>query len=296
VTDEDIIAGFLDRLWLESGLAPATLSAYRNDLNQLSIFLARCNAGLVAAQRTHLEAFLSSVHQPMVHARTMARRASAMRRLYQFLVAANYREDDPSAQLETPKLPKKLPQSLSEKEVESLLCAPNIDEDLGLRDRAMLELLYATGLRVTELVELPVLRLNLVAGVVRVVGKGDKERLVPIGDVARDWLQQYLNRARPALLEGAVSNVLFVTRRGVAMTRQGFWHIIKRYAVRAGVSAALSPHTLRHAFATHLLNHGADLRVVQLLLGHVAISTTQIYTHVAKERLKALHTMHHPRG
>ena len=180
--------------------------------------------------------------------------------------------------------------------MDALLNAPCIEEDLGLRDRAMLELLYATGMRVSELVELPLLRLNLNAAIVRVVGKGDKERLVPMGEVAQQWLQRYIDAARPALLDGAVSNALFVTRRGAAMTRQAFWHIIKRYALVAAIRTPLSPHTLRHAFATHLLNHGADLRVVQLLLGHAAINTTQIYTHVAKERLKSLHTRHHPRG
>ncbi|MEK6750508.1 MAG: site-specific tyrosine recombinase XerD [Pseudomonadota bacterium] len=298
VADDVIIARFLDALWLASGLAQATLSAYRNDLNQLAFFLAKRGVSLLNAQAAHLEKFLEkeSSSEAGQHARTTARRASAVRRLYRFLMAARYRADDPSAQLETPKLPQKLPQTLSEKEVDALLNAPCIEEDLGLRDRAMLELLYATGMRVSELVELPLLRLNLNAAIVRVVGKGDKERLVPMGEVAQQWLQRYIDAARPALLDGAVSNALFVTRRGAAMTRQAFWHIIKRYALVAAIRTPLSPHTLRHAFATHLLNHGADLRVVQLLLGHAAINTTQIYTHVAKERLKSLHTRHHPRG
>lgn len=298
MSDDDIIAAFLDRLWLESGLAQATLDAYRNDLRQLQSYLTTQGVGLLSARQHHLEAFLGgeSVNVKRAHARTVARRASAIRRLYRFLVQARHREDDPSGQLTSPKLPRALPKSLSEADVEALLSAPREDDDLGMRDKAMLELLYATGLRVSELVALPLLRLNLNAGVVFVTGKGGKDRLVPVGENAQHYLQRYLTVARPALLEGAVSNALFVTRRGDAMTRQAFWYLIKRYALAAGVTTALSPHVLRHAFATHLLNHGADLRVVQMLLGHTAITTTQIYTHVATERLKALHAQHHPRG
>jgi integrase/recombinase XerD len=219
-----------------------------------------------------------------------------LKRFYRYQLRQNKLSVDPTVQIAAPKLPRSLPKTLTEQEVEMLLAAPLIEEPLGMRDRTMLEVLYASGLRVTELVELKVGQISLTMGVVRVMGKGSKERLVPLGEEALDWVKRYLSEARPDLLNGKVSDVLFVTRRGAGMTRQMFWYLIKKYARQAGIVKPLSPHTLRHAFATHLLNHGADLRVVQLLLGHTDISTTQIYTHVARERLKVLHAKHHPRG
>jgi integrase/recombinase XerD len=231
-----------------------------------------------------------------IKARSTARLLSTVRRFYQYLVRENRLVEDPSSLLESPKLGKPLPKTLSESQVETLLNAPDIDDPLGLRDRAMLELIYATGLRVSELVTLDLTGLSLQQGIVRVIGKGSKERLVPMGEEALSWITTYLKNARGILLGAHVSDKVFVTRRGGGMTRQTFWHIIKRYAERAGIRVTLSPHVLRHAFATHLLNHGADLRVVQMLLGHSDLSTTQIYTHIARERLKELHAQHHPRG
>jgi integrase/recombinase XerD len=227
----------------------------------------------------------------------MARVLSSLRRFYRYQLRQGSISEDPSALIDAPRIGRLLPSSLSEGQVDSLLEAPNIDESLGLRDRAMLELLYAAGLRVSELVTLELSQINLQVGVVRIIGKGNKERMVPLGDVAVDWVKQYLAEARPQIMRGnGVSNATFVTRRGSGMTRQGFWHIIKRYAAAAGIEQALSPHTLRHAFATHLLNHGADLRVLQMLLGHSDLSTTQIYTHIAQARLQEVHQKHHPRG
>jgi integrase/recombinase XerD len=228
--------------------------------------------------------------------RSEARLLSSLRRFYRYLVREEIRDSDPTAQIESPRLGRPLPDSLTENEVEDLLAQPDTTTALGLRDRSMLEVLYATGLRVSELVGLTVDQINLRQGVIRCIGKGNKERLVPVGEVAQDWLEKYLYDSRPALLNGKVADDLFPTTRGKAMTRQAFWYLIKRYALQAGIQKDLSPHTLRHAFATHLINHGADLRVVQLLLGHADLSTTQIYTHVAKERLKQLHAAHHPRG
>jgi len=241
-------------------------------------------------------AYLSHRFAAHVKATTSGRLLSSLRRFYRYQLRQGKIMIGPTLQIEMPKLPRALPKSLSEADVEALLNAPNVDQSLGLRDRAMLETLYATGLRVSELVSLPLQGLSLEMGVVRVMGKGSKERLVPLGAEAVDWLQRYLLEARPDLLAGKPDTAVFVTQRGGAMTRQAFWYLIKRYAAQAGLAAALSPHTLRHAFATHLLNHGADLRVVQMLLGHSDISTTQIYTHVARERLKRLHAIHHPRG
>lgn len=229
--------------------------------------------------------------------RSVARLLSSVRRFYRYLTQIGVRLDDPSARLPAPRLGRPLPKSLTERDVDALLAAPDVTTTVGLRDRAMLETLYATGLRVSELVSLPVARLNTRQGLVRVVaGKGGKDRLVPLGEEAITWLERYLGEARPALLDGRSSDALFVTSRGEAMTRQAFWYLIKRYAQRAGIDKPLSPHTLRHAFATHLLDHGADLRSLQMLLGHADLSTTQIYTHVARERLKELHARHHPRG
>jgi integrase/recombinase XerD len=296
--DEDgaLLERFLDALWMEHGLSDHTLAAYRADLKGLALYL-RCQAGtLMTAERADLLSYLTQRVQSGVRPRTTARLLSSLRRFYQYLVREGCLNADPSAQIDAPKLGRPLPKSLTEGEVETLLQAPDVSQSLGLRDRAMLELLYASGLRVSELIEMPVSQLNLRQGVLRVVGKGNKERLVPLGEEAGEWLERYLEQARPALLQGRTSDALFVTQRGSAMTRQAFWYLIKRYAQQAGIKADLSPHGLRHSFATHLLNHGADLRVLQMLLGHSNLSTTQIYTHVARERLKGIHASHHPRG
>ena len=291
-----LIDGFLDALWMEQGLSGNTLSAYRADLKGWALWLARQGRELLGARRDDLLAYLTQRVKGGAQPRSSARLLSSLRRFYQYQVRERRLSVDPSALIDAPKLGRPLPKALTEAEVEALLSGPDIGEALGLRDRAMLELLYASGLRVSELVGVEVTQLNLRQGVVRVVGKGGKERLVPLGDEAAGWLERYLREARPALLHGAQSNALFVTRRGGAMTRQAFWYLIKRYALRVGVRGTLSPHTLRHSFATHLLNHGADLRAVQMLLGHDNLSTTQIYTHVARERLKSVHASHHPRG
>ncbi len=295
--DDRLLERFLDALWMERGLSAHTLAAYRADLQGLARWLAgEGRPGLAEARRADLLAYLARRVAGGASPRSSARLVSSLRRFYQYLVREGLRGEDPSARIEAPRLGRSLPQSLTEAEVEALLDAPDVESVLGLRDRAMLELLYATGLRVSELVALPLTRLNLRQGVVQVSGKGGKERIVPLGEEAAHWLQRYLGEARPALLRGRACEILFVTARGGGMTRQGFWHLIKGHARRAGITRPLSPHTLRHAFATHLLNHGADLRVLQLLLGHSDLSTTQIYTHVARERLKALHAAHHPRG
>ena len=287
---------FLDALWLEAGLSRNTLSAYRSDLEGFENWLRTQHAVLGAATRAQLQNYLATCVGRGSRPRTTARLLSSLRRFYRYLLREELISEDPTAQIESPKLGRPLPKSLSEEQVESLLQAPDAKTALGLRDRAMLETLYATGLRVSELVGLVVQQADLQAGVVKVIGKGDKERLVPLGEEAIEWLQRYLNEARTTLLHGKTSDALFPTARGAAMTRQAFWHNLKRYTRIASIETHLSPHTLRHAFATHLLNHGADLRVVQMLLGHVDLSTTQIYTQVARERLKQLHAQHHPRG
>jgi integrase/recombinase XerD len=288
---------FCDALWLEDGLSPRSLESYRRDLSQLFAWLDERGLAPDTAQRDHLQAFLAHrTLEQKVAARSLARQLTAIKRYHRWLLREGRRPDDPTLTVEAPRLPKPLPKSLSEAEVESLLAAPDVDTPLGLRDRAMLEALYAAGFRVSELVALPVAAVSLTDGVARVFGKGGKERLVPLGEVAQEWIVRYAREARPVLLKGRGSEALFVTERGGPMTRQMFWYLIKRHAKRAGITAHLSPHTLRHAFATHLLNHGADLRVVQMLLGHADIATTQIYTHVARERLKNLHALHHPRG
>ena len=295
--DQQLIELFLDTIWMEQGLSRNTLDAYQTDLKGLSKWSAMGAAGLlITLQKSHLQAYLAHRLEQGIKARSTARMLSTIRRFYQYLIRENQLSIDPSALLEMPKLGRSLPKSLSEREVEALLEAPDTDDPLGLRDRAMLELIYATGLRVSELVGLELHGINLQQGVVRVIGKGDKERLVPMGEEALDWVADYLKFSRGDLLGTSVSDKLFVTRRGGGMTRQTFWYMIKRYAQIAGIRASLSPHVLRHAFATHLLNHGADLRVVQMLLGHSDLSTTQIYTHIAKQRLKELHAQHHPRG
>ncbi|WP_051181558.1 site-specific tyrosine recombinase XerD [Thermithiobacillus tepidarius DSM 3134] len=293
---EALIERFLDALWLERNLSANTLSAYRQDLRALATFLQDRGATLQAAGRGELLAFLSEQLLRGAAARSTARGLSSMRRFYRYLLREGMIEADPSLLLEAPKLGRSLPKSLSEAEVECLLQAPDPSTPLGLRDLAMLELLYATGLRVSELVALPLQQLNLDAGVLLIFGKGRKERLVPLGEVAALAVQRYLDEARPVLLKGRLCQALFVTRSATAMTRQRFWQQIRHYARAAGIATEISPHTLRHAFATHLLNHGADLRTVQLLLGHQSLSTTQIYTHVARARLKELHRRHHPRG
>lgn len=291
------IDNFCDALWLEDGLAKATLDSYRSDLGRLAGWLAEHgHEALLDSRETTLTAFIAHLAK-QTRASSQARYLSTLRRFYRWQVGRGRIVSDPTLKLANPSLPSRLPKVMSEKQVESLLDAPDLDTPLGLRDRAMLETIYATGLRVSELVNLKLHEVGLADGVLRALGKGSKERLVPLGQLAIDWITRYLHEARPDILHGQQSDALFVTARGGAMTRQAFWQLIKRYALVAGIDPArLSPHVLRHAFATHLLNHGADLRVVQLLLGHADISTTQIYTHVARERLKSLHAEHHPRG
>ncbi|ASN87083.1 MULTISPECIES: site-specific tyrosine recombinase XerD [Pectobacterium] len=295
--DQALIEQFLDALWLERNLAENTLASYRLDLRTLAEWLAHHENGLLQAQSLDLQAFLADRVEGGYKATSSARLLSAMRRFFQYLYREKLRSDDPSAVLSSPKLPQRLPKDLSEAQVDALLNAPSIEQPLELRDKAMLEVLYATGLRVSELVSLTMSDVSLRQGVVRVLGKGNKERLVPLGEEAVYWIEYYLEHGRPWLLNGQTLDVLFPSSRARQMTRQTFWHRIKHYAVLASIdSEKLSPHVLRHAFATHLLNHGADLRVVQMLLGHSDLSTTQIYTHVATERLKQLHQQHHPRA
>lgn len=286
---------FLQHLWLEKGLSDNTISAYKTDLRQFFEFLTASNSDLLTCTELDIEAFLAYRSELGIKPRSTARALSAIKRLFLFLIANKKRTTNPTAMTQAPKLGQSLPKVLSEQDVESLLDCQDLTIAIEVRDKVMLELLYATGLRVTELVSLRMDNISLQQNVVRVIGKGQKERLVPMGEVAADWLKTYLKAFRPELLNGP-SDVIFPSRRGQQMTRQTFWHRIKEYAIRAGIRSHLSPHTLRHAFATHLLNHGADLRVVQMLLGHSDLSTTQIYTHVAKERLKSLHRDHHPRG
>ncbi len=294
--NDQLVDDFLDALWMERGLAPNSLASYRFDLLGTARWLAGRGLGLLQVSRGDLLEWLAVGVSRGQRPRSTARLLSALRGFYQYQVREKRIADDPSAFIESPRLPSSLPKSLSEKEVEALLAAPPLGDWLGLRDRAMLEMLYATGLRVSELVELTLVQVNPRQGVVRLTGKGSRERLVPLGETALDWLERYLREARPELVRGRPSDALFPTRLGEAMTRQMFWHIIKHYAAAAGIKHDISPHTLRHAFATHLLNHGADLRVVQMLLGHASVTTTQIYTHVARERLQRLHAEHHPRG
>jgi integrase/recombinase XerD len=292
----ELIDRFCDVLWLEQGLSQATISAYRSDLTQAQRFLTARGGDFARATRDDLLMYLERRHAERATARTAARLLSTLRRFYRYLLREGGVETDPTALIDSPKLPRPLPKTLSENHVEQLLTAPDTATVLGSRDRAMLEVLYATGLRVSELVGLRLGQVGLTQGLVRVIGKGNKERLVPLGEEAIGWLNRYLGEARSALLARRATDIVFVTARGGALTRQAFWLNIKRYARKADIDARLSPHTLRHAFATHLLNHGADLRVVQMLLGHADLSTTQIYTHVARTRLKELHARHHPRG
>ena len=286
---------FIDHLWLEDGLAKNTLESYRADLSLFNIWLLKQKSDLISASQADIQQYLA-VKFPQSKPRSISRLIASMRRFYRYALRENLVKTDPTLQIESPKLPRSLPKSLNEQEVEDLLNAPDINQPIGLRDRAMLELLYASGLRVSELVGVKVNEVSTQDGVVRVTGKGSKTRLVPMGQEAADWIDHYLKTARPKILDGQMTDAMFATKHGTAMTRQAFWYLIKRYAIVAGISKHMSPHVLRHAFATHLLNHGADLRVVQMLLGHADISTTQIYTHVARERLKSLHSLHHPRG
>lgn len=296
--EESLLDEFCDALWLEDGLARNTLVSYRGDLLKFAQWLRKKNSiSLLDTRQQEIEEYLA--HQVLVakaSARTTSRELSSLKRFFRFELRQGKIKADPTLRIDAPKLPRSLPKSLTEGDVESLLDAPQVEKLLGLRDKTMLETLYAGGLRVSELVGLTIPQVSLDMGVVRVLGKGAKERLVPLGEEALTWIGRYLDEARPDLLNGKVSDALFVTARGQPMTRQGFWYLLRRYCAQAGLAKTVSPHTLRHAFATHMLNHGADLRVVQLLLGHADISTTQIYTHVARERLKQLHAKHHPRG
>ena len=293
------IDAFIDALWLEDGLAANTLAAYRRDLTLYARWL-KAEHGLAVqeTQEHHLHAYFAA--RAMGRATSANRRLTVFKRYFRWALRERLIAADPTLRLLTAKQPLRVPKTLTEAQVEALLAAPDATEPLGLRDRAMLELMYASGLRVSELVGLKTFQVSLTEDVLRVTGKGSKERLVPFGEVARDWLERWLRQGRPAVLGARQTDALFVTgggiKAGTAMSRVMFWKLVKRYAVLAGVTAPLSPHTLRHAFATHLLNHGADLRAVQMLLGHADISTTTIYTHVARERLKELHARHHPRG
>ena len=302
--EQQLIENFIDHLWMENGLSDNTLAAYRNDLASFSLWLGKKNSSLITVDTIILQDFLAYNYSIQQKRRSVARLLSTLRRFYLYLFRENRISEDPTHLLESPKGDRTLPLSLNELQVEDLLSAPDVSDDLGLRDRAMLEVLYATGLRVSELINLQTTQISMQQGVVRVIGKGNKERLVPVGEVALDWLAKYNRLSRPQLSGGGSrkKNIsqcsdVFLTRRGKSMTRQAFWYMIKRYALVAGIAAdQLSPHTLRHAFATHLLNHGADLRVVQMLLGHSDISTTQIYTHVADQRLRDMYHDHHPRA
>jgi integrase/recombinase XerD len=290
------VTRFLDGAWMERGLSSNTMAAYRADLMALSRWLALKGIAITQATRSDVMGFIAYRVEAGARPRSTARQLSSFRRFYRHLLREGSLREDPTAQIAMPKIGRSLPKSLSEEEVESLLNAPVVSDPLGARDRTMLEVLYATGLRVTELVSLKYSQLNLNQGVLRVHGKGDRERLIPLGEEAVRWLHEFIGSGRGEILLDRTTDYLFPTRRGDHMTRQAFWHIIKRYARKSNIDKELSPHTLRHAFATHLLNHGADLRVVQMLLGHSDLSTTQIYTHVARERMKEMHSKHHPRG
>ncbi len=300
-TSSALIDAFCDQVWLQDGLAASSLASYRRDLVAWARWLEnegpKPGKSLLAAKRGEIEAFLAAQFKSRAKSSSINRRLSSLRRFYRLQVLLGALKDDPTSRVQAPKLPRHLPKNLSEAQIVALLDTPDTETTLGLRDRAMLETLYATGLRVSELVGLTMAQVSLDMGVVRVVGKGNKERLVPMGEEAIDWIKRYLATARSELAGKGRSDALFLTGRRGPLSRQAFWQLIKRYGTKAGIArAALSPHTLRHAFATHLLNHGADLRVVQLLLGHADITTTTIYTHVARERLKQLHQRHHPRG
>lgn len=293
---EAIVDKFLDSIWMERGLSANTLGAYRADLLALQRWLVQRDKSLIFAERADLLAFIAWRAKEGAKPRSTARQLSSFRRFYRFLLREGAIAEDPTLRIDMPRIGRALPQSLTEKEVDLLLRAPDVEDPIGHRDRTMLEVLYASGLRVSELINLRQAQINLNQGVIRVRGKGDRERLIPLGEEAQRWLREFVSGPRVEILLERQTEFLFPTRRGERMTRQAFWHIIKRYARKADILGKLSPHTLRHAFATHLLNNGADLRVVQMLLGHSDLSTTQIYTHVARERLKELHAQHHPRG
>lgn len=298
MNNAELLDEFCDNLWLEDGLSRNTLDSYRRDLRKFATWLEKQrDASILQTTHGDIQGYLAQlVVVQKAKPSSTGRNISSLKRLFRYLLRQNKISADPTLQIDAPKLPRNLPKSLTEQDVEQLLDAPDVQTPLGLRDRTMFEVLYATGLRVSELVTLLLTQVSMDMGVVRVMGKGSKERLVPLGEEALDWLRRYLADGRGALLGRQVSDAMFVTARGEGMTRQMFWYLIKKHARHGGLDKSLSPHTLRHAFATHLLNHGADLRVVQMLLGHADISTTQIYTHVARERLKQLHAMHHPRG
>ena len=291
-----MIDRFLDAIWMERGLSENTLGAYRADLVALSQRLESRSVNLIDADRADIMEYIAWRVEGGSKPRSTARQLSSFRRFYRYMLREGVIDEDPTVNIAMPKIGRSLPQSLTEPDVEALLAAPKVSEPLGHRDRTMLEVLYATGVRVSELINLKLSQINLNQGVLRIIGKGDRERLIPLGDEAQDWIREFIDGPRGEILLERQTEYLFPTRRGDRMTRQAFWHIIKRYAKKAGISKKLSPHTVRHAFATHLLNNGADLRVVQLLLGHSDVSTTQIYTHVARERMKELHGRHHPRG
>ena len=292
---EILIDNFIDVLWLEKGLSKNTLSAYRHDISSFSDWYK--GVSLLEVQRVDLLDYLSQRLKDGYSSRSTARSLSSLRAFYSHVTVKHNLKENPTSRVDSPKLGRSLPKTLSEDEVEKLISSPDVEDYIGLRDRAMLELIYACGLRVSELISLDMLNLNLRQGVIRDIGKGEKERLVPMGEEALDWVQRYINKGRPYLLkEDNKVSELFLSKRGKSMTRQTFWYRIKEYANKASINKDLSPHTLRHAFATHLINHGADLRTVQLLLGHSSLSTTQIYTEVARHRMKELHNEHHPRG
>ena len=293
---EELVDQFLDAIWLERGLSANTLGAYRADLMTLRRGLLEHDIQIEQAEKADLLEFIARRVESGAKPRSTARQLSSFRRFFRYIMREGLRDSDPTADIEMPRIGRSLPISLTEDEVDGLLQAPNTDEPLGHRDRAMLELLYATGLRVSELINLKQSQVNFNQGVLRIIGKGDRERLIPLGEESQRWLRDFIDGPRMEILLERQTDYLFPTRRGDRMTRQAFWHIIKRYAQKSGIDKKMSPHSLRHAFATHLLNRGADLRVVQLLLGHSDLSTTQIYTHVARERLKDLHGQHHPRG
>ncbi len=295
-SSEAVIDKFLDAIWMERGLSANTLGAYRADLVSLRRWLAERDKSLIYSARSDLLAFIAWRTEQGAKPRSTARQLSSFRRFYRFLLREGVIQEDPTIKIDMPRIGRSLPQSLTEGEVEALLAAPDVTDPLGHRDRTMLEVLYATGLRVSELINLKQSEINMNQGVLRIVGKGDRERLIPLGDESQNWIRDFIAGPRTEILLERHTDYLFPTRRGDRMTRQAFWHIIKRYSKIAEISSKMSPHTLRHAFATHLLNNGADLRVVQMLLGHSDLSTTQIYTHVARARMKELHTQHHPRG
>ena len=293
---DKVIDEFIDHLWLEDGLSKNTLNSYRFDLELFSGWLTKIlQTNILDVSQADIQQYLSFKF-PTSKSRSISRLLTTLRRLFRYLLRENKVKIDPTLEIMSPKIPKSLPKSLSEEEVDLLLNAPNIKNFSGLRDKAMLELLYACGLRVSELVNILLTELSMTDGIIRITGKGSKTRLVPMGEEAVDWIKKYIDEGRKNILKLKTSKYLFVTIRGSAMTRQAFWYLIKRYSIIAEIKKPMSPHILRHAFATHLINHGADLRVVQMLLGHSDISTTQIYTHVARERLKNIHEHHHPRG